>query len=295
MNRSISVGRSPNTARNAKSPAERLKREEFYDSAADGNPAIRELRELWRYRPLVLQLIRRDIVTRYKRSSLGVAWTMLHPIGMMLIFSVVFSQVFKTPEYPVYLLTGLIAWLFFSQTTTMAVRNLLWGGTLLHRIYLPPTVFAACAVGTNLVNLVLSVIPLITVMVVVGVPITETALCLPLSIMIFAIFAFGVSLIISSISIFYYDVVEAYQLVLTAWVYLTPIMYPADILPESVRPWLTDANPIFHMIELLRAPLYRGEWLTWDLLWPALAWSIGSLLIGWPMFTYQARKFAYQL
>src|SRR5512138_2738239 len=108
----------------------------IYDSAAASNPALEELNEIWNYRNLIYQLTRRDILTRYKRSFLGVAWTMLNPLGMMLILSVVFSQVFgQSATYPAYVLTGLMAWNFFSQTTTLSMNSLVWGGGLLQRIY----------------------------------------------------------------------------------------------------------------------------------------------------------------
>src|SRR5512138_2265592 len=107
-----------------------------YDSAQLIPHALQELKEALNYRFLIVQLARRDILARYKRSFLGVAWTMLSPLGMMLILSVVFSQVFgQSATYPAYVLTGLMAWNFFSQTTTLSMNSLVWGGGLLQRIY----------------------------------------------------------------------------------------------------------------------------------------------------------------
>ena len=94
---------------------------------------LEELREIFNYRYLILQLVRRDILTRYKRSFLGVAWTMLNPLGMMLVWTIAFSQFFRAgdlPSYPAYVLNGLLAWTFFSQTTTASMVNLVWGGGL---------------------------------------------------------------------------------------------------------------------------------------------------------------------
>src|SRR5262245_36997544 len=112
----------------------------IYDSAKRGSSALEELRSIFQYRDLVYQLVRRDIVTRYKRSILGIAWTMLQPLGMMIVMTLVFSNLFQSIKgYPAYILSGLVSWTFFSQTTTAAIHQIVWGGTLLHRIYLPRT------------------------------------------------------------------------------------------------------------------------------------------------------------
>jgi len=138
----------------------------IYDSSVRRAPALYEFRELWRYRNLIYQLVRRDIVTRYKRSALGIAWTMLNPLGMTIVLSIVFSQVFGANEsYAAYVLTGLIPWTFFSQTTNASMIGLVWGGSLLKRIYIPRTAFAVSAIGTGLVNFVLSLVPLFIIMI----------------------------------------------------------------------------------------------------------------------------------
>ena len=139
---------------------------EIYDSANSPGPAVEEIKAVLRNKDLMAQLIKRDLVTRYKRSVLGVAWTMLNPLGTMLILTFVFSNFFKSavPHYPVYILSGLLVWNFFSQGTNAAISGLVWGGSLLKRIYIPSTVFGVSAIGTALVNLILSLVPLLLVM-----------------------------------------------------------------------------------------------------------------------------------
>src|SRR5512136_1540816 len=138
----------------------------YYDSAVHKIPAVEEIREIIRYKYLLLQLTRRDILARYKRSFLGVAWTMLNPIGMMIVLSIVFSHLFSgVKSYPAYILSGLIAWTFFSQSTNAAMSGLVWGGSLIQRIYIPRTAFGISAIGTALVNILLSLVPLALVMV----------------------------------------------------------------------------------------------------------------------------------
>src|SRR5687767_10333494 len=126
-----------------------------YDSARRGSAPLEELQSAWQYRDLIAQLISRDVKARYKRSVLGIAWTMLNPLLMMAILTLVFSEFFRfeVRHYPVYLLSAMIMWNFIGQTTTAAMSHLLWGGQLMTRIYVPRTVFALAATGTGLVNL----------------------------------------------------------------------------------------------------------------------------------------------
>ena len=142
----------------------------IYDAKKHPLKPFEELKQVYKYRFLISQLLRRDIVTRYKRSVLGIAWTMLNPLGTMIVLSIAFSQVFKMTEgYPAFVLSGLMAWNFFSQASNASMVNLVWGGGLLKRIYMPRTAFALSAIGTAMVNLILSVIPMFIVMLVIKV------------------------------------------------------------------------------------------------------------------------------
>src|SRR5512134_4033996 len=154
---------------------------EEYDSAKVRSTPIGHFRELVRYRDLLRLLVSRSIKTRYKRSVLGVAWTLLNPLVNMVVMSIAFSALFgaAAPNYPVYLLVGLVVWGFFSQTTAYAMGTLLWGGGLLKRIYVPPMIFAVACVANALINLVLSLVPLVAMMVILGHPLHVTWLYLP--------------------------------------------------------------------------------------------------------------------
>ncbi len=269
-----------------------------YDSTRRGSVVLEELREIFNYRYLILQLIRRDILTRYKRSFLGVAWTMLNPLGMMLVWTIAFSQFFKAgdlPSYPAYVLSGLLAWTFFSQTTTASMVNLVWGGGLLNRIYMPRTSFAIAAIGTGLVNITLSMVPLIGVMLITGLKLHWSILFTPISVLILAGFALGVGLLISTLAVYFPDIAEMYQIVLMAWMFLTPVMYPVTILPEAYRFYLTTLNPMYHMVTLFRIPIYFGRLPTTTELLVPLGISLFFLTLGWLVFTKKSDEFAYRI
>ena len=266
-----------------------------YDSSARKSPALDEYRELWRYRNLVYQLVRRDIVTRYKRSVLGIAWTMLNPLGTTIVLAIVFSQVFGTQEgYAAYVLSGLMAWMFFSQTTNACIVGLVWGGSLLKRIYIPRTIFSVSAIGTGLVNLLLSLVPLLIVMLYYGITPTLSALLLPIAILFLAMFSLGLGLLLSSIAVQYTDVAEMYQIILTAWMYLSPVIYPVEIIPEQWL-WLVRLNPMYYLISFFRAFIYEGRFppLNEYLICGGIATTM--LLIGWFFFTRKADEFAYRI
>lgn len=266
-----------------------------YDSQLRGPIALEELRNLWKYRDLIYQLVRRDLISRYKRSALGIAWTMLNPLGMMLILTIVFSQVFHSVAgYPAYILSGLIAWNFFTQATTSAMNQTVWGGSLFHRIYLPRTSFVVAAIATGLVNLMLSLVPLALIVVLVGLPLHWSLAFLPVSILILAAFTLGVGLLLSAWAIYFPDLVEMYQVGLIAWMYLTPILYPVDIIPLAYRFWFFHLNPMYYLVEIFRLPVYSGVLPPWSLLSASACIALLTLAAGWVTFCLRADEFTYR-
>jgi len=277
-------------------PAGRPTAAPVYDSARTPPPFMEELLALWRYRDLLTQLITRDLTTRYKRSILGVAWTLLNPLMMMVVLTLVFSQLFRFQirNFPVYLLSALILWTFVSQTTTNAMSNLIWGGTLLAKIYVPRSIFAVTSLGTGLVNLAISLVPLLIIAALTGLPPTWSLLTLPAAIAFSALFALGLGLLLSSLALSFRDVIDMYQIVLTAWYFLTPIIYPRSILPEQAQ-WLLNFNPMFHLVEAFRAPVYSLTPAGPHTFEAAAGVGLGTFVIGWLVFTARARTIPYQI
>jgi len=266
----------------------------IYDSEKARIPAIEEIKELSRFRDLIFQLIRRDIVTRYKRSVLGVLWTMLNPLGTMVVMSVVFSRMFEMRGvYPAFIITNLVAWNFFSQTTTTSLNTMLWGSDLFQRIYLPRTAFVISTIGTGIVNVLFSLVPLVLIYLVTKVPLHASILLLPVAILSIAAFALGFSLILSTFVVFFPDIAEMYPILLTAWMYLTPIIYPESMIEDVLNGWLLRLNPLHHLIKLFRVITFNGEYPTLTELLLAVGVGFGTLIIGWVFFTKQSKKFSY--
>jgi ABC-2 type transport system permease protein len=267
----------------------------IYDSSQRFLMPLLEAREAWRYRDLIVFLVRRDLTARYKRSVLGIAWTMLNPLGMMIVLSIVFSQIFKMgiENYPAFVLSGLIAWTFFSQTSSAAINVLVWGGDLLQRIYIPRSAFAISSIGTGLINLLLSLIPLLLVMIVIGTPLHITILLAPLAMILLGLFSLGIGLLISTIGIYFYDIVEMYAILLMAWMYLTPIIYTLDLLPAPLQKWL-QLNPLVHLVGLFRSLVFYGQIPSLEYWLISIGVAVGTFLIGWLIFTNKADEFAYR-
>jgi ABC-type polysaccharide/polyol phosphate export permease len=213
---------------------------------------------------------------------------------MMAVMAIVFSALFHQVEgYVVYLLSGLVAWTFFAQTTTAAITHIVWGGTLLKRIYIPMTSFSISSIGTGLINLVLSLIPLLLIMLAAGRPITWAFLFIPIPILLLATFALGVSLILSTLAVYFPDIKEMYQIIVQAWMYLTPIVYPESILPDSYRFWLLHLNPMYYLIKMFRVTIYDGKLPSVETMLVGTLISLVTLAIGWIYFSKKADEFAY--
>lgn len=267
-----------------------------YDSRKRKHPAVEEFLDVIQYRDMIFQLVRRDIVARYKRSVLGVLWTMLQPLGMMIVMTIVFSQLFSRVEgYAAYLLCGLISWTFFAQTTMSSLQQVAYGGSLARRIYAPYAAFAVSSILTGVVNLAISVLPLVLITMISGIPVTWAILFTPISMLILSAFALGIGLILSTLAVYFPDVREMYQIILQAWMYFTPIFYPETILPEAYRFWILHLNPMYYMVRLFREPIYNGTLPSMNIIIASSLIATITLLVGWIYFSKQADNFAYRV
>lgn len=267
-----------------------------YDSAIHRPTVLGELRELFRYRDLLGLLISKTIKTRYKRSVLGVAWTLLNPLISMIVMTVAFSAMMQSavPRYPVYLLIGLVVWSFFSQSTAYAMGTFVWGGSLLKRVYMPPTIFAVACVANCLINLFFSLVPLGVMMLALGHPFYSTWWFVPVAVVILSAFSLGVSLYMSALAVFFTDMLDMYQIALQAWFYLTPIIYPAEMLPARFA-WILTLNPMHYMIQLVRDPIFFGRLPSESTLVICTLWALFALVGGAWYFVRKSDEFAYSL
>jgi len=267
-----------------------------YDSAKDGPPILREAVDLLRYRDLLRLMVVNIAKSRYKRSVLGVLWTLMNPVLHTVVLTVAFSNIFRSslPNYAVYVLSGMVCWNLFTVTTVYAMNSLIWGGSILGRIYIPRTIFAAAAVGNGLTSFGLALVPLVGIMVITGHPWTLALTSVPFAVLLLAAFVFGVSLLVSSIAVLYTDFVEFYQVMVQALFFLTPIMYPEEILPRWAAP-LMPLNPMYNLVEMFRQPVYYGRFPDMSTTLTASITSVAFLVVGWIVFTRRADELPYRI
>ena len=269
---------------------------ERYDSSNRPHPLVEEVLAVIKYRELIYQFVSRSVKTRYKRSALGVIWTMLNPLLTMIVLTIVFSNLFQVQikHFPIYILSGQVVWIFFSSVTSGAMGEMVWSGDLLKRIYVPKSVFVMSAVGTALVNIGLSLVPLLVISLVLGVRVSFALLIWPISILLLSIFSMGVGFLLSTTAVYFADMLPVYDVLLTIWLYATPIIYPLEIIPAGWL-WLFKLNPLYYLVEAFRIPLLYGILPTKGIWIPAIISSLFALIIGGWIFTSRAREYVYHI
>lgn len=263
-----------------------------YDSARTGVPFFSEARALWEYRHLVRELISRDVTVRYKRSALGVAWTMLNPLLNMVALTIVFSVILRQgiEHFPVYFLAGMLFWNFFSQSTGHAASLSVDAAETTRRIYVPRSVFVVAAVGVGLVNLLFSLVPLVLIILVTGHPFHATWLFLPVAVVLGAMFCTGVGLVVFTLASRFADVRDTYLTLLTPWLFLTPIVYTPSLVPEGYR-WIVRWNPMTYLVEVFRAPIYDGWLPGWKTFTFAVCAACAALALGWAFYASRIEEY----
>lgn len=252
------------------------------------------MRQLLRYRDLVRNLVARDLKVRYRRSALGFLWTMLQPLLTMLVLTAVFSAVFRfdIPHYPVYALAGIMFWNFFSQSITASMNSLRGNASLFTKVPVPKEVFPVATVIAGVVNLCLALVPLLGILLATGQPIRPAILFLPVAILLAALFTLGAGLLLSPLAVFFHDTVEMVGVSLTLFMYLTPLFYPMDIIPDRYR-WAVRFNPIRSVLEVFRDPIYYGKVPPLSHLTVAVTITFLALAVGAVAFRRSSDRIAF--
>jgi ABC-2 type transport system permease protein len=216
--------------------------------------------ELFQYRDLILVLIVRELKVRYRRSTIGFLWTMIHPLLTMLVLEVVFSTAFRfnIKDYPVYVFSGILFWNFFNQSVVTSMNSLKGNASLLQKLPVPKAVFPIATVLSGVVNLIFALVPLSLILFGTNHRLSGSLLFLPVGIIVATMFTLGAGLILSPLAVFFNDVIEMVTVVLTLILYLTPVFYPLSIVPLRFR-WVVECNPLQLILEIFRAPIYRSQ------------------------------------
>ncbi len=229
----------------------------------------------FQYNNLLKKLVARDVKVRYRKSFLGMLWTVLNPLLMMGVMVVVFSNLFNTEveNYPVYVLTGMIVFGFFSESTNQALQSIIENAALIKKIYLPKYLFPMSRILSSLVNFFFSFVALLIVMITTKASFHWALLYLPIPIFFLFIFSLGMGLLLSSVNVFFRDITHLYSGVLiTALTYLTPLFYTESIVPNHFITYLR-LNPMYHFVKLFRVVIIDGQI-------PSLTLNLTCFLLG---------------
>ena len=206
-----------------------------------------------KFQPLLSELISRDIKIKYRKSVLGVLWTLLNPLCMMIVLSVVFSNLFKfdIENFPVYLLSGQLIFNFYSESTNNAMSSIIANGALIKKVYVPKYLFVLARVFSSTINLLASFTAMVLVMLAMRVELHYTVLLVIIPLVFIVAFSLGVGLILSAIAVKFRDIMHLYSVFVTALMYLTPVIYPMSILPDWLKP-IVMLNPVTNILQIFR-------------------------------------------
>ena len=253
-----------------------------------------------RYKYYLKQLIKRDFMTKYRKSILGVLWSLLNPLLTMLVMSLVFSYFFRfqIPEgkFPVYLLSGMILYSFLNESTTLAMTSIIASEGVIRKIYVPKYMFPLSRVISSLVNLGFSLIAFFFVVTITGSPFYWTMFLIPLPILYLFLFSLGVAMLLSSLAVFFRDLTYLYGVFMLMLMYFTPIIWPITMLdPDSILPLIIGLNPLFQFISYFRD---ITMWGVVPDLWTNLVcigYALTSLCVGSYVFMRQQNRFILSL
>lgn len=252
------------------------------------------LRELWAYRELLYFLTWRDIKVRYKQTFLGVAWGVLQPVVSMAVFTVFFGKLAHMPSdgiaYPIFAYAGLLPWTFFSNAVSSAADSLVGSAHLVTKVYFPRLVIPLAAVDAALIDFAIAAVVLFAMMLWYGTGFHWQMLMLAPLTAIVTLLAAAVGVWTSALNVKYRDVRSALPFLIQVWMFATPIIYPASIVPERWR-WLLSLNPLTGVIEGFRSALF-GRSFHWGDLGATVVITIGGLTCAAYWFRRMERDFA---
>ena len=257
--------------------------------------------EVEKDRFILKQLVTKDFKIKYRRSFLGVAWSVLNPLLMMIVMAVVFSTIFAqgrngavSPElYPLYLIVGNVTFSVLSESTNQALMSIIWASSLLKKVKVHRWVFPVQKVLFSLVNFGFSLIAVAIVMIWFHVVPTWHLILLPVCLFLLMLFCMGLGMMLSALTVFFRDIMHLWSVVITAWTYLTPIFWKTDFIgrmPHVVR-IIMYANPMYNYIQFMRDIFLFQTTPTFFTVGMCVAWAVVALVLGYVVFHKSEHKF----
>ena len=244
------------------------------------------IKMLHKYKDLINELVVRDIKLKYRRSILGYVWSVLNPLLVMIVLTVVFSSMFNRniQNYPVYLLCGRMTYDFLQEGTNKAMRSVTGNAALMKKTYIPKYIFTVSKVTSCLVDYVFSLGALIIVMIATRSPFYWTMLLLPVLFVQFYLFVLGLGLLLATLHVFFRDVQYIHRAFLVCWLYLTPIFYPIERLPQTLGLLIKVFNPMYYYVAQMRDLVLYGTIPGPRIFWGGWILAIVMMIVGITVF-----------
>lgn len=256
------------------------------------------LRELWAYRSLVGELVRMQLRLKYKRSYLGVAWSLLNPLLLMLVYTLVFSTIARFPvrNYPMLLLPGLLAWNFLNAALSQSVTAVVFNANLVKKVYFPRAALVLGVVGATGISFLLSLLLLIPFILVFHVALGAPLVTLPLLIVLQAVFVTGLALLVACLDVYFRDIEHLIQVLLLVWFFATPVIYPYSGPMLSARLHaLLAINPLTWLMDSYQRILYWNLWPRGSFLALFTLAAIVAAALGGAVFSRMQWSFAEEV
>jgi lipopolysaccharide transport system permease protein len=263
--------------------------------------------ELWTYRHLLRMLVTRDLKARYKNSVFGIAWSFLQPLGMMIVLTFAFGIINKgpsdLPHYNVFVLAGYMAWTFFSASIVSGTGSIVANSGLVKKVYFPRLILPISVVFSNLANYLLGLPMYLAVSIISGHPLTWTLLLLPVVIIIQVIFSIGLSLMLSTLHVFYRDTQFILDIGMLALFFLTPIWYdishaqPFTAMGTTIDMalWLRRLNPMASLVNIYQDLMYHNRVTDFDFWTRTAVTSILFFIVGYMIFRHYSPRFGEEI
>ena len=240
----------------------------------------------YKYRFLLQNLIQRDIKVKYRRSTLGILWSVLNPLLMMLVMTLVFSHFFRfdIENYPVYLLSGQLLFTYFTEGTSMAMESVIGYAPLIKKVYVPKYIFPLEKSCFAFINMCFSLVALLVVMVVTGAKFYATFILALYPMIMLFFFSLGVGLFLASSAIFFRDIIHLWSVFTTVLMYASAIFYPTSILDGTIMQVLINFNPLYWYIDAFRQCILRGQMLSFNHIIICALCAVIALIVGAKVF-----------
>lgn len=257
---------------------------------------MKQLKEIWDYRAMIGSLVKKELSARYKGSVLGFLWTFINPLFQLLIYTLLFSVIMRSgiENYAMFLFVALVPWLFCSTSLTAGSQCVIQSAGLVQKVYFPRIILPIVSVCSNFLNMLFSFAVVFAALLITGWGVSPVAFALPIIMVIEFFFVLGLVMIFSALSVYFRDLEHILGIVSMAWMYLTPVLYSVDMVPEGLHGFM-QYNPMTSVILSYRNILYDKVLPDFNTLGMTILYAVIFMVVGYFVFQRLQRKFAEEL